>query len=76
MCYQAAPCCSDLGANLGQHVWDLDTRMSDEVSKLLDFFSLTLVQDSFFNFQQAQGLSGYTLPNDECSALFLIYPPY
>ena len=42
VCYQAAPCCSDQGADLGQHVWGLDTRMSDDVSKLLDFFSLTL----------------------------------
>ena len=38
MCYQAAPCYSDQGADLGQHVWGLDTRMSDDVGKLLDFF--------------------------------------
>ena len=55
VCYQAAPCCSDQGADLGQHVWGLDTRMSDDVGKLLDFFSLTLLQDSFFIFQQARG---------------------
>ena len=33
VCYQAAPCCSDQGADLGQHVWGLDTRMSDDVGK-------------------------------------------
>ena len=60
VCYQAAPCYSDQGADLGQHVWGLDTRMSDDVGKLSDFFSLTLLQDSFFIFQQARGLSGYT----------------
>ena len=38
VCYQAAPCCSHQGANLGQHVWGLDTRMSDDVGKLSDFF--------------------------------------
>ena len=34
VCYQAAPCCSDQGADLGQHVWGLDTRMSDDVGKV------------------------------------------
>ena len=34
VCYQAAPCCSDQGADLGQYVWGLDTRMSDDVGKL------------------------------------------
>ena len=76
MCYQAAPGCLDQGANLGPHVWGLDTRMLDDIGKLLDFFSLTLLQDPFFIFQQAWGLSGYTSPGDECSAYFLIYPPY
>ena len=38
VCYQGAPCYSDQGADLGQHVWGLDTRMSDDVGKLLDFF--------------------------------------
>ena len=75
VCYQAAPCCSYQGADLGQHIWGLDTRMSDDAGKLLDFF-LTLLQDSFFIFQQARGLSGYTSPSGECSAYFLIYPPY
>ena len=59
VCYQLAPCCLDQDADLGQHVWSLDTHMSDDVGKLLDFFSLTLLQDSFFIFQQARGLSGY-----------------
>ena len=40
--YQATPCCLDQGADLGQHIWGLDTRMSDDVSKLLDFFSFDL----------------------------------
>ena len=75
MCYQVAPCCSDQGADLGQHIWGLDTRMSDDVDKISDFFFLTLLQDSFI-FQQARGLSGYTSPDGECSAYFLIYPPY
>ena len=34
VCYQAAPCCSDQGADLGHHVWGLDTRMSDDAGKL------------------------------------------
>ena len=76
VCYQVAPCCSDQGADLGKQVWGLDTRMSDDVGKLPDFFSLTLLQDSFFIFQQAWGLSGYTSSGGECCALFLIYPPY
>ena len=40
--YQAVPCCSDQGADLGQLVWGLDMRMSDDVSKLLDFFFFDL----------------------------------
>ena len=67
VCYQAAPCCSDQGADLGQHVWGLDTRMSDDVGKLSGFFSLTLLQDSFFIFQQARGLSWHTSPCGECA---------
>ena len=50
--------------------------MSDDVGKLSDFFSLTLLQDSFFIFQQARGLSGYTSPSGECSASLLTYPLY
>ena len=38
VCYQAAPYCLDQGADFGQHVWGLDTRMSDDVGKLSDFF--------------------------------------
>ena len=38
VCYQAAPSSSDQGADLGQHIWGLDTRMLDDVGKLLDFF--------------------------------------
>ena len=67
--YQAAPCCLDQGVDLRQHVWGLDTRMSDDVGKLLDFFSLTLLQDSFFIFQWARGLSGHTSPCGECALL-------
>ena len=64
VCYQAAPCYSDQGVDLGQHVWGLDTRMSDGVDKLSDFFSLTLLQDSFFIFQQARGLQFRASPVD------------
>jgi hypothetical protein len=39
-------------------------------------FSLTLLQDLFFIFWQARGLSGYISPGGECNASFLIYPPY
>ena len=74
VCYQVAPCYSDQGADLGQHIWGLDTCMSDDAGKLLDFFFLTLLQDSFFIFQQARGLSGYTSPGGECSAYFLHLP--
>ena len=38
VCYQVTPCCSDQGANLGQHVWGLDMRMSNDVGKVSDFF--------------------------------------
>ena len=76
VCYQATPCYLDQGVDLGQHIWGLDTHMSNDVGKLSDFFSLTLLQDSFFIFQQAQGLSGYTSSGGECSAYFLIYLPY
>ena len=50
VCYLTAPCYSDQDADLGQHIWGLVTRMSNDVGKLLDFFSLTLLQDSFFIF--------------------------
>ena len=50
VCYQVAPCYSDQGADLGQHVYGLDTHMTDDISKLLDLFSLTLLQYSFFIF--------------------------
>ena len=76
VCYQTVTCCSDQGADLGQHVWGLDMRMLDDVGKLVDFFSLTLLQDSFFIFHQARGLSGYASPDGECSAYFLIYHPH
>ena len=32
--YQVAPCHSDQGANLGQHVWGHDKYMTDDVGKL------------------------------------------
>ena len=38
MCYQVAPCYSDQGADLRQHVWGLDTYMTDDVGKLSDSF--------------------------------------
>ena len=50
VCYQVAPCCSDQGADLGQHNWGPDTNMSDDVGKLSDLFSLTLLQNSFLIF--------------------------
>ena len=75
LCFPIAPCCSDQGADLGQHFWGLDKYMIDDVGKLLDLFSLTHYKIYFFIFQQAQGLSGYTSPDGECSAFFfLIYP--
>ena len=43
MCFQVASCCSYQGADLGQHVWDLDKYMTDGVGKLSDLFSLTLL---------------------------------
>ena len=67
LCFQVAPCCSDQGADLGQHFWGLDKYMIDDVGKLLDLFSLTHYKIYFFIFQQAQGLSGYTSPDGECS---------
>jgi hypothetical protein len=39
VCYQVAPCCSDQGADLGQHVQGLDKYMADDVGNLsLKFF--------------------------------------
>jgi hypothetical protein len=49
VCYQVALCCLDQGADLGQHVWGLDTHMPDDVGKLSDLFSLTLLQDLFLH---------------------------
>ena len=49
VCFQVAPCCSDQGANLGQHVWGLGKYMTDGVGKLSDLFRLTLLQDLFFH---------------------------
>ena len=45
--------------------------MTDDIKKLLDLFSLTLLQDSFFIFQQAWELSVYTLPISECTVFSL-----
>ena len=38
-------------------------------------FSLTLLQDSFFNFQQARGLSGHTSSCGECACSHLEATP-
>jgi len=39
VCNQVAPCCSDQGADLGQHIRALDKYMTDDVGKLsLKFF--------------------------------------
>ena len=43
LCFQVAPCYSDQGANLGQHIWGLDKYMIDGFGKLLDLFPLTLL---------------------------------
>ena len=43
VCYQLSSCCSDQGADLGQHVWGLDTHMIDDIGKLSGLFSLTLL---------------------------------
>ena len=55
VCYQLAPCCSDQGAFLGQHVWGLDTHMTDDIGKLLGLFSLTLLQDLFLHLPAGSG---------------------
>jgi hypothetical protein len=34
LCYQVAPCCSDQGTDLGQHVRALDKYMVNDVGKL------------------------------------------
>jgi hypothetical protein len=36
--YEVAPCYSDQGADLGQHVRSLDTHVTDDAGKLLKFF--------------------------------------
>ena len=55
VCYQAAPCCSDQGADLGQHVWGLDKYMTDDVGKLSDLFLLTLLLDLFLYLPAGSG---------------------
>ena len=43
VCYQVAPCCSDQGADLGQHARGLDKYMVDDVGKLsLNFFDTAI----------------------------------
>jgi hypothetical protein len=49
VCYKVPPCCSDQGADLGQRIKGLDQYTSGS-------FSLTLLQDFYGVFQQAQGL--------------------
>ena len=49
--------------------------MTDDAGKLLGLFSLTLLQDSFFIFQQARGLSGHTSPCGECACSHLEATP-
>ena len=55
VCYQVAPCCSDQGADLGQHNLGLDTNMLDDVGKLFDLFSLTLLQGLFLHLPAGSG---------------------
>jgi hypothetical protein len=63
VCYQVAPCCSDQGADLGQHVRGLDKYMIDDVGKLsLKFFDLAIR----FNFSSSRRL-------EDCSTLRCIY---
>jgi hypothetical protein len=52
VCYKVPPCCSDQGADIGQRIKGLDQYTSGS-------FSLTLLQDFYGVFQQAQGLHGY-----------------
>ena len=65
VCYQVAPYCLDQGADLEQHIWGLDTHMTDDVGKLSSLNSLTLLQDIFKIFQQARGLRVYTSSRDD-----------
>ena len=55
LCFQVAPCCSDQGADLGQHVWGLDKYMTDGDGKHLDLFPLTLLQDLFLHLPAGSG---------------------
>ena len=45
----------DQGANLGQHVWGLVKYIIDNVGKLLDLVSLTLLQDLFLHLLAGKG---------------------
>jgi hypothetical protein len=38
VCYQVTPCCSDQGANLGQHVRGLDKYMTDDADYFTESF--------------------------------------
>jgi hypothetical protein len=38
VCYQVAPCCSNQGADLEQHIWGLDKYMTNNVGKLSSNF--------------------------------------
>jgi hypothetical protein len=68
LCYQVAPCCSDQGVDLGQHVWALDKYMADDVGKLSLKILSPCYKIYFFIFQHAQGLRVYTSSSDDYTA--------
>ena len=55
LCFQVAPCCSNRGVDLEQHFWGLDKYMIDDIGKLSNLFSLTLLQDLFNHLPAGSG---------------------
>ena len=52
-------------------IYSLNANVSNDWWHDFKDFSLTLLQDSYFIFQQARGLSVYTSPCDECIDFFI-----
>ena len=70
MCYQVVPCCSNQGADLGQHVQGLDKYMADDVGKLsLKFFDPA----TRFIFSSSSGLRDYVCTRHLAMIVLLLY---
>jgi hypothetical protein len=67
VCYQVAPCCSDQGADLGQHVRGLDKYMADDVGNLsLKFFDHA-TRSIFLSSSRLRDYNVYKAPCGACT---------